>query len=193
MDHPDASKWNQRYREKTQTPGPCSVLQQQCHLLPETGIALDLACGLGGNSLFLAARNLEVQAWDISAVALARLQQQAAQPDLKISTEIRDLKALPPVPQSFDCIVVSYYLERSICPAIAASLKPGGVLFYQTFTAGKLSDKGPSSKEFLLENNELLQLFQGLEIRFYQENGRCGNLEAGDRDTAMLVAQKPRH
>ena len=53
------------------------VLQQNTHLLPASGRVLDLACGLGGNALLLAQAGLETYAWDISAVALSRLQSAA--------------------------------------------------------------------------------------------------------------------
>ena len=186
--HPDARKWNQRYRESKHTPVPCELLREQAHLLPGEGTALDLACGLGGNSLFLAQQGMTVHAWDISDVAINRL---ADHHNDKILTEIRDIITAPPPPDTFDCIVVSFFLHRQLCPAIAAALRPGGVLFYQTFTRDKLSSKGPSNRDFLLENNELLHLFRDLEVRFYQENARCGDSTRGDRDTASLVAQKP--
>ena len=189
--HPDTSKWNRRYQSRDATPEPCRLLQEHPFLLPVAGVALDLACGLGGNSLFLAERGLQVHAWDISSVALEKLGAAAGARGLQVIPEIRDLEASPPPAASFDCIVVSYYLDRALCPAISAALKPGGLLFYQTFTRNKLSDSGPSSEQFLLKNNELLTLFNNLEVRFYREYDRCGHLESGDRDTAQLIARKP--
>ena len=69
-------KWNARYQQvpHTQMPQAARVLSEYQHLLPTTGRALDLACGLGGNALLLAARGLETWAWDIANVALARMQ-----------------------------------------------------------------------------------------------------------------------
>ncbi len=189
--HPDAIKWNRRYQGKDTIPGPCDVLQEHGFLLPASGKALDLACGLGGNSLFLAEQGLDVHAWDISEVALEKLRAHASHRGLTLTTAIRDLENNPPAAAQFDCISVSYFLDRALCPAIAAALKPGGLLFYQTFTRNKLSDSGPSSKDFLLKNNELLALFSTLQVRFYQEYDHCGDLQSGDRNTARLIAQKP--
>lgn len=191
MNHPDANKWNQRYGASNATPAPCSLLQNHQYLLPTSGKALDLACGLGGNALLLAQHGLDTHAWDISDVAITKLTTLAAEKRLPIQTLTRDIERLPPPPNSFDCIVVSYFLERTICNAIAAALKPRGLLFYQTFSINKISDKGPSSERFLLKNNELIQLFNSLEVRFYQELGNSGDLNQGDRDTVQLIAQKP--
>ena len=38
------------------SPKPAQVLSDYAYLLPESGTALDLACGRGGNALFLARR-----------------------------------------------------------------------------------------------------------------------------------------
>jgi 2-polyprenyl-3-methyl-5-hydroxy-6-metoxy-1,4-benzoquinol methylase len=47
------------------------VLAENEHLLPPGGgRALDLACGLGGNAVFLARRGFEVDAVDISEVGI---------------------------------------------------------------------------------------------------------------------------
>jgi tellurite methyltransferase len=45
--------------------------------LPDDGRALDLACGLGGNSILLAQQGLKVDAWDIADVPVAALQELA--------------------------------------------------------------------------------------------------------------------
>lgn len=190
--HPDAVRWNQRYRKSTSTPNACELLRQHLYLLPRRGQALDLASGLGGNALALAQQGLQTSAWDISQVALDKLHQQAQQLDLPITTQVIDLNCEAIPVAYFDCIVVSFFLNRQLCPAISRALKPGGLLFYQTFTQDKVSDSGPSSSEFLLKNNELISLFRDLEVRFYQELNRCGDLSQGDRNCAQLIAQKPR-
>ena len=189
--HPDAIRWNKRYSKSMSAPTACALLRDHLHLLPQTGTALDLASGLGGNALALAQQGLQTSAWDISPIALQKLGEKAAQLGLDIETQSVDLKKESIPYKAFDCIVVSYFLERRLCPSISQALKPGGVLFYQTFTLDKLSDTGPSKPSFLLKNNELISLFTDLEIRFYQEFQHCGDLNHGDRNTAQLIAQKP--
>jgi SAM-dependent methyltransferase len=169
---------------------PARVLRDFAHLLPIQGTALDLACGLGANALFLAQRGLSVWAWDVSPVAIRRLGGEAAARGLEVSARVRDLLAHPPRPESFDVIVVSRFLDRGLCPLIVDALRPGGLLFYQTFVRDKVGDGGPGNPVYRLDCNELLHLFSPLRLRVYREEGRIGDLREGFRDEAMLVGEK---
>jgi SAM-dependent methyltransferase len=182
--------WNQRHAETHFTQQPARVLSDNLHLLPRHGKALDLACGLGANALLLRHRGLATWAWDISPVAIARLDEAAQQADLTVHTEVRDVILQPPEPDSFDVIMVSRFLERSLAPALQAALRPAGLLFYQTFTKLRVTDGGPRNPHFLLEDNELLHLFATLRLRVYREEGLVGELGSGFRNEAMLIAQK---
>jgi tellurite methyltransferase len=184
-------KWDTRYEDPQKQPSVARVLQENLHLLPGEGRALDLACGLGGNALALAENGLDVSAWDLSQVAIDRLRGFAAERALSnLRAEIRDVEQAPPAPASFDVIVVSYYLERSLAPRLMEALKPGGLLFYQTFTRIAVGSEGPTNPGFRLDDNELLRLFSALRLRVYREENRLGDLARGARDLAMLVAER---
>ncbi|MET0106111.1 MAG: class I SAM-dependent methyltransferase [Sedimenticola sp.] len=159
-------------------------------MLPPGGDALDLACGRGVNAMLLAQAGLNVTAWDSSVVAIARLDEAANEAGLKISAEVRDVVDAPPEAGSFDVILVSHFLDRSLVQAISAALRRGGLLFYQTFSEERVSDAGPSNPGFRLADNELLTMFNSLHVRVYREEGRLGELSRGWRDRAMLVAEK---
>ncbi len=183
-------KWNARYRAATGERQASRVLEENLHLLPAAGRALDLACGLGGNAILLAQQGLQVDAWDIADVPIAALQELALRQQLSIQAEVRDVEANPPGPETFDVIVVSYFLDRDIIPALIQALKPGGLIYYQTFTRQRVSDRGPQRAEFRLAEQELLQLFSGLQILFYREEGCVGDVQKGLRDEAQLVGRK---
>ncbi len=185
------AKWDARHGDPQKQPSLAEVLALNRHLLPAQGEALELACGLGGNALMLAEAGLAVTAWDLSPVAIDRLRTLALQRGLfRLSAQVRDIEREPLPVQRFDVIVVSYYLERRLAPQIAAALKPGGLLFYQTFTRIAVGGEGPQNPAFRLDDNELLRLFEGLRVRFYREENRLGDLTRGTRDLAMLVAEK---
>lgn len=167
------------------------VLQEYQHLLPERGHALELACGRAANAIFLAQHGLTTSAWDISAVVIERLKSLPIVADLAMTFEARDIVQQPPPPASFDLIVVSYFLDRTLIPHIKQALKPSGLLFYQTFTQTYVNEGGPSSRDFRLADNELLQLFGDYQVLAYREEGRVGDLRQGYRDEALIVAQKP--
>lgn len=186
-----SNKWNTIYRQDSATQSEAAaVLRGHIFLLPTYGTALDLACGLGGNALLLAGTGLTTGAWDISSVALEKLQQQANTEDLTIRTRCVDIQPNSFEPQSFDVIVVSRFLDRALCPAIVSALKPGGLLFYQTFTREKTDQIGPNNPDYLLAENELLQLFSALRIVFYCEHGMIGDLAQGLRNEAQFIGQK---
>lgn len=191
--HPDKHQWETRYREKeTSSPTAAEVLCRYRHLLPKYGTALDFAAGLGGNALLLARHGLNTSAWDFSLNAMQALERRAKEADLPIHCEVRDVIASPPAPSTFNVIIVSRFLERSLCPAIARALKPGGLLFYQTFLRDKATpETGPKNPAYLLAQNELLALFSDLILRAYHEEGTIGDLHQGIRNEALLVAQQP--
>ena len=108
-----------------------------------------------------------------------------------LTVEERDCELHPPAADSFDVICVAHFLHRPLCAHLAAALRPGGLLFYQTFTAKKLGPGGPSREAFLLREGELLTLFGGLLPRYYREDAACGDTARGERDRALLVAQRP--
>lgn len=194
VSHDIEKKWNDIYAtddpSTLQQTKAAYVLQEYAYLLPRSGLALDLACGLGGNAQFLANHGLQTHAWDISEKAIIRLQTFCKEKSISIITEVRDIEQQPPVGNSFDVICVSYYLERNLTQNIIDSLRPNGLLFYQTFIKEKVSDNGPGNPLYRLQPNELLTLFSSLHILIYQENGTVGDTSKGLRDTALLVAQK---
>lgn len=185
------NKWDNTYRDADYSKLEVSaVLKRNQHLLPSSGRAVDLACGLGANAICLAASGLVTEAWDFSSVALTQLEHYARIHQLDITTQQRDIEQHPPSVNRFDVVIVTHFLYRPIFPAVLASLKPGGLLYYQTFTRSKTSHVGPSNPNYLLAENELLNLCVGLKVLYYREEGQQGNWQAGWRNQAMIVAKK---
>lgn len=186
--------WESRYAAPDEAATrPARVLEEFAHLLPQQGRALDLACGLGANARLLARRGLTVQAWDSAEAAIARLQARAERDGLAVQAMRRDVLAQPPAPESFEVIVVSHFLARGLAPALSAALRPGGLLFYQTFVREPVRPAhGPRRAQYRLETGELLRLFPSLRLIVYREEGRLGDLEAGFRDEAYAIFERTR-
>jgi 2-polyprenyl-3-methyl-5-hydroxy-6-metoxy-1,4-benzoquinol methylase len=185
-------KWNGIYAQAAVGEGePARVLRDYAHLLPAQGRALDLACGMGANALFLARHGLATEAWDISEVAMDKLGHYARSHRLPLTARACDVTAAALPEAVYDVIVVSHFLERMLCPALARALRPGGLLYYQTFTRTVTADyAGPGNESFRLGDNELLELFSGLRLRAYREEGLLGDVRKGWRNEAMLVGQR---
>ncbi len=187
----EISKWNHIYSQSGQKCYPAvQILTENDFLLPMTGSALDLACGLGANAIFLAEQGLAVTAWDISFVAIDKLTAYAVQQGLNINVCQENIVADSFTECGFDVIVVSRFLDRTLSDAIIGALKPDGLLFYQTFTREKTSLKPPNNPDYLLTENELLEMFSLLRVIFYRENALIGNQLRGLRNEAQFIGRK---
>lgn len=123
MDH----RWDDRYASEEPLDRPPEELVIAFSGAGPAGVALDLACGLGRHSLYLASHGWSVTAVDSSVVALNILSERAAE-GLPVTVVHADLEAggFPIEPDSWDLIVDCCYLQRSLFPFIRAGLKPGG-------------------------------------------------------------------
>lgn len=164
---------------------PASLLVENLELLPG-GKALDLACGKGRNSLYLAEQGWEVEAVDISQDALGELEARAKEAGLRISAYPCDLTRERPQGGEYHLIVVFKYLQRDLMSWIKEALAPGGVLVYETFTVEQPQFGKPTHPDHLLNRGELLDTFRDLTVLYYAEGIREG-IEA----SASLIAQKP--
>ena len=190
-------RWDNTYAAVQDYPAPNSDLIRYRDWLPERGLALDVACGLGADALYLADQGFDVTAWDASSVAINRLQKEATARALSLATKCLEITPEAFTKARFDLVYVHRYLDRDIIPAIIQSLKPGGVLFYQTFmqntTIENQTTTGPTSKAYRLAPNELLTHCQALDVKLFLDgftlNTKTGRLEP--RAQSLIVAAKP--
>lgn len=188
---PLVNKWDAIYSQAgNEACPPAQVLAENAFLLPENGTALDLACGLGGNAIFLARQGLAVTAIDISSVAIEKLTAHAALQGLDINASQQKIDRHSLMELRFDVIVVSRFLDRNLSDAIIGALNPAGLLFYQTYTRKKAGRHGPNNPDYLLAESELLALFSPLRPVFYRDNGLIGNKMMGLRGEAQFIGQK---
>ena len=191
MTNPTREKWDKIYsKSREQVAAATTVVRENLHLLPDSGVGLELACGLAANSFVLAGQGFKMDAWDISPVAVEQVNQRAAAEGISVSAVAHDVVEQPSEPAHYDLVVVSHFLDRSIIASIIDCLKPGGLVFYQTFSQTRVGESGPSNMAFRLADNELLSLFSGFKVLVYREEGLLGDTRKGFRNEAMLVAQK---
>lgn len=118
---------------------------------------LDVACGSGRHSRFLAQLGHEVTAVD-------REPGHFPDPPPGVTLLGADLEADPwPFPgRRFDAVVVTNYLHRPLLSVLLESVEPGGLLIYETFAQGNERFGKPSNPAFLLAPGELLDAVRGL-------------------------------
>ncbi|MFO7715522.1 class I SAM-dependent methyltransferase [Desulfosarcina sp.] len=170
----DKKKWDARYLKKRGSTDPALILTKFWTLAP-VGNALDIACGNGRNSIFLADNGFAVDAVDISTVATDHLA--GKNPDIHVICADLDTWNIPR--NRYDLIVNLRFLDRRLFPMIQEGLKPGGVLIFESFMDGK-------KDEYCLKPNELLGVFQAFRIVYYEEK-KANHSEKYDQ-TASLVA-----
>ena len=156
------------------------------------GPVLDVACGAGRHALAAAALGARVVAMDRDRAALALLGAAARArllPVHPVRTDLETPHGIPARPGVFAVILVFRFLFRPLAPAIAAALRPGGLLLYETFLEDPRPDApGPRSPAFRLAPGELPRLFPGLEPLRHAE-GVLGPPTAPA--VARLLARRP--
>ncbi|UCH85921.1 MAG: methyltransferase domain-containing protein [Dehalococcoidia bacterium] len=185
-----ADEWDERYRQgRTMPDEPAGLLVENLPLLPKGGKALDIAMGTGRNALYLASLGFRVTGIDLSTVAVEKCRKKAERLGLSVEALVADLERSPLPSNDYDLIVNFYYLQRSLAPQIVASLKPGGVLVFESFTVDQLQfGWGPKSSEHLLHPGELREMFPDLETLLYHEGTVQG--DRGPKAVASLIARK---
>ncbi len=180
----DREKWDERYAgREIDFPAPDNFLVEHRHLLT-SGRALDLACGLGADSVFLAENGYAVDALDISLPALSRLRARAQRLELDIRPVVADLDYFPLPRDVYDLIVVFYFFSPPLMTAIADALKKRGLLFYATYNHRHTSVKPGFCKDYLVPAHGLMPYFPDLKVIVHEE-------EAGpDKNLARLIARK---
>lgn len=155
---------------------PSSILKAFV-ALAHPGRALDIACGNGRNSLFLAQKGFIVDAVDISTVAVKHLL--GRDPNITVICQDLDDWGIPQ--HRYDLIVNVRFLDRRLFNMIQDGLRPGGVLIFESFMGG-------NKNAYCLEQNELLRTFASFHIIHYSEK-KTDHSDAFDQ-TVSFVAIK---
>jgi len=150
---------------------------------------LDLACGDGHNGIFLASKGFSVVLADRSEEALsqARLNAQAAGATAQFrQVDFEQEGGNPLEGLLFSAVLVFRYLHRPLIPCIRKSLKQGGILMYETFTAEQARFGKPKNPDHLLKAGELLSWFHDWEVIYTFE----GTMGVPPKAMARLVCRK---
>ncbi len=163
----DKEKWNKKYKN---TPELLANRPQSYKLSNIINYAkgldaLDVACGSGRNSIFLANSGFNVTSVDISEVALDSLNEKN---NPKIKTQLVDLDTHKFDENSYDLIIMTNFLDRKAIPKLVKALKKDGVLFIETYMFHEENEKPPSNPDFLLKEGELKSFFDEKEVEILE-------------------------
>jgi|JRYF01.1.fsa_nt_gb cyclopropane fatty-acyl-phospholipid synthase-like methyltransferase len=182
----DRLRWEQRYTDRSSVPAPSRFILD--HAEHARGRVLDIAGGSGRNALFLARLGCRVHIVDISRNALKRALAVARAEDLIVEAVQLDLDTWQPPADFYDTLINIRYLQRSLFPAMKRTVKPGGVVLFETFLIDQQRLGHPKNPDFLLQRGELRQSFADFQIIEYREGLLDGEAPAY---LAQLVARRP--
>lgn len=154
------------------TEPPSAWVQRWSHLVPQGGMVLDVACGHGRHARWFHEKEHPLTLVDRAQAAIEFIASALpTRPAQTVEAVVADIEEGPwPFEgRQFEAVIVTNYLWRPLLPALLASLAPGGVLIYETFTQGNETVGKPSRPDFLLRPGELLQVCQGLRVVAFEE------------------------
>ena len=189
MSQADQEKWDARYagQDAAEAFQPSELLVLAVERVAGPGgevqglAALDLACGGGRNSIYLAERGFQVDAVDVSAQGLALGRQRewlrsnlgegsgAPRPGA-IRWIQADLDAGSPVSGPYDLVVMIRYLDLALLADAARMLRPGGLLVAELhMDPGDEEVAGPRNPAFLVGRGALAEAARGLTPMLHTE------------------------
>jgi SAM-dependent methyltransferase len=180
----DRERWDERHRAgPTVTPAPPEAIAARPDLLalvPTAGRALDVACGSGSTTVWMAGRGLSVRAVDVSPVALDRVRSAAAAAGVerRVETVLHDLDdGLPDADSGrvggvggaaggrFDVVVCQRFRAPHLYGPLVEALVPGGIGVVTVLSrVGRAGEVGP----FHAPAGELLRAFDRRDVELLE-------------------------
>jgi 2-polyprenyl-3-methyl-5-hydroxy-6-metoxy-1,4-benzoquinol methylase len=193
--------WNERYT----TQGLMWGIEANRFVAAElAGLAprrvLDLGCGQGRNSIWLAEHGHRVTGVDVSDVAIAQARELARDAGVDVEFLARDLTEWVAPAGEYDLVVLSYLhlpeaMRRAVHASAVRALAPGGRLFLIAHHKDNLEHGigGPQSLDHLYDEAELADDFAALDIVRNETVIRPAEKDglSGEAIDVMLVADKP--
>lgn len=196
MSTTDRERWNEKYSQRE----PVALIEPDGWLVEALAIindsdgandsqrqALDVACGLGHNAIWLAQQGWQVDAVDVSHAGLQLARQSATSHGCDVNWIEADLDDWMPQSSAFDLAVVFRFLDRATVPRVVrAAVRTAGWLVYETFSAAQLQrpDSHIRNPAFTLASGELQQLFPEFDVILQRED------VLADRTVERFLAQR---
>ena len=183
----DYESWNSRYqgRDLVWTAAPNQFLVAEVDSLVP-GRALDLGCGEGRNSVWLAEQGWTVTAVDFSDVGISKGREMADKRGVEVAWVVEDLNRFEPADQAFD-LVIDFYIHippdqrNSLLRKAARAVAPGGTLLVVGHDLSNLKDGygGPQDPALLFTPEDVGVALSELKLVTSTRVGRTVENESG--------------
>jgi SAM-dependent methyltransferase len=181
---------------------PNAFLAREAARLARGQSVLCVADGEGRNGVFLAARGLEVTAFDIAANGVAKARALAAEQRVRIDVREADIRDWDWDARTYDAVVAIFiqFLTPAERPGVfrgmQRAVRPGGLLLLEGYRPAQVAygTGGPGRTEHMYTRDWLEATFAGwqmLRLDAYDAEIREGPGHAGMSALVDLVARKP--
>lgn len=163
---------------------------------------LAVADGEGRNSVWMAQRGLQVDAFDISPVGVQKAKKLATDANVDVNYSISSVEDWPWKVGEYDAVVAIFIqfadpaTRATLFRQMKSALKPDGLILLQGYTPKQLEYKtgGPPLVEHLYTEDLLREAFGDMDIsemRFYDAVLHEGSQHSGQSAVVGMVARKP--
>jgi cyclopropane fatty-acyl-phospholipid synthase-like methyltransferase len=177
-------------------------LAQHADLFKPGMRVLAVADGEGRNSVWMAQKGLQVDAFDISPVGIEKAKKLAQQQGVEVNFSIHGVEDYPWTTGDYDAVVAIFIqfadpdTRATLFKRMKSALKPDGVVLLQGYTPKQLDYKtgGPPNLSHLYTEDLLQDAFGDLdisELRTYEDILTEGTQHHGQSALIGLVARRP--
>jgi SAM-dependent methyltransferase len=198
-----AGTWNQRFGAEGYLFGtePNEWLREHAGVWRAGQHVLCVADGEGRNSVWLAQRGLQVDAFDIAEVGVAKARRLAAEQGATVNFQVAGCDGFDWPEAHYDGVAAIFVqfadpaLRERLFARMQRCLKPGGVLLLQGYTPKQLEYRtgGPPLLSHLYTESMLREAFAALdivELRAYEADVAEGSGHCGRSALIGLVARR---
>lgn len=191
--------WDRRYAEVENlwAKKPNRFLVAEVEDLPP-GRVLDLACGEGQNTIWLATLGWDATGVDYSEVAIAKARRRAESDGVLVDFACADLVDYEPPEAEYDLVVVLYLHiplveRRGVLGRAAAAVAAGGTFLFVGHDLRNLTDGvgGPSDPTLLATPDDIAAELSGLDIERAERVLRDVSGESRDAIDTLVRARRP--
>ena len=195
--------WDKRFSSDDYIFGtePNTWLAQHADLLKPGMRVLAVADGEGRNSVWMAKHSLQVDAFDISPVGIAKAQTLAQQHEVEVNFSVCGVEDYPWKTGEYDAVVAIFIqfadpdTRATLFKRMKSALKPDGLILLQGYTPKQLVYRtgGPPFLSHLYTQELLASAFSDLaviELREYEAEVHEGQGHSGQSALIGLVARR---